>query len=239
MRISRPTPAMVVAIIALIVACAGTATAASVVLIKSSSQVKAGSLNGTDLKAKSLTNRTLADGSVTGRTIKNGSVTGDSIKKGAVGTDQLATSVKSALVNQGFTATESVRKDGPSAPNGGSMKVATLQGLAPGTYALIAKAVVSPTNPSGGLVGELLKNNKTGTARCTLDGAGDSDDAVAPLGAPFTLYANTLNLQLTRTIATASDIVLSCDANVAWKAGNASIIALKLAGSSRVDSAQR
>jgi hypothetical protein len=228
---------MVVAIIALIVACAGTATAASVVLIKSSSQVKAGSLNGTDLKAKSLTNRTLADGAVTGRVIKAGSVTANTIKKGSVGADQLSGAVKSSLTSQGFTATESVRKDGPSAPNGGSMKVATLQGLAPGTYALMAKAVISPISGSGGIVGELLKSDKTGTARCTLDGAGDSDDAVAPLGAPFSLYSNTLNLQLTRTIATASDIVLTCDANVAWKAGNTSIIALKLAGSSRVDSA--
>ncbi len=229
MRISRPTPAMVVAIIALIVACAGTATAASVVLIRSSSQVKASSLNGSDLKYKSLTNRNLANDAVTRRVIKDGSV----------GTDQLATSVKSALSNQGLTATESVRRDGPVAPNGEQLAVVTLAGLAPGTYTLMAKAVVSPTTPSGGLLGELFKNTKTGTARCTLDAAGDSDDALAPLGAPFSLYSNTLNLQMTRTLNTASDIVLNCVANVAWKAANSSIVALKLAGSTRVDSAQR
>jgi hypothetical protein len=237
MRISRPTPAMAVAILALVVALGGTATAASVVLIKSSSQVRAGSLTGSDLKTKSLTNRTLGDGAVTGRAIKPGSVTAGSIKKGAVGTDQLATSVKSALIGQGFTATESVRRDGPSAPNGGSMKIATLQGLAPGTYTLIAKTIVSPLDPSGGIFGELVKGAKTATASCTLDGAGDTDDALAPVGTPFALYANTLNLQLTRTIATPSDITLSCDAPIAWKAGNTSIIALKLSGSSRVDSA--
>jgi hypothetical protein len=45
----RPSPAMVVAIVALIVACAGTATAASV-LIDDSSQVARGSINSADLQ---------------------------------------------------------------------------------------------------------------------------------------------------------------------------------------------
>jgi hypothetical protein len=48
-RLRPPSPALVVAIIALIVACAGTATAAGV-LITSSSQVKAGSINSSDLR---------------------------------------------------------------------------------------------------------------------------------------------------------------------------------------------
>jgi hypothetical protein len=237
MRISRPSPARVVAIIALVVACAGTATAAGVVLIKSSSQVKAGSLNGTDLRATSITNRNLGTGAVNGRAIKAGSVTASSIKQGAVGTDQLAAGVRSALSAQGFTATESVRKDGPSAANGGAAKVATLQGLAPGTYTVIAKVIMSPLQASGGLVGELTKDAKTGNARCTLNGAGDTDEAAVPVGTPYALYANTLNLQMTRTLGAPADIALTCEANVAWKASNASIIALKLAGSSRLDSA--
>ncbi len=226
MRISRPSPAMVVAIIALVVACAGSATAASIVIIKNSAQVRAGSLSGSDVKARSLTNRTLASGAVDGR----------AIKEGAVGTDQLATSVRSALGGQGLNATESIRKDGPSVPNGGRALVATLRGLTPGIYALSAKVVVSPLDPSGGILGELLKTAKTANARCTLDAAGDSDDAAAPIGTPFALYANTLNLQLTRTLAATADITLTCDTNAAWKAGNTSILALKLAGTSRVDS---
>ena len=60
--------------------------------------------------------------------------------------------------------------------------------------------------------------------------------AAAPIATPFALFANTLKLQLTRSLAAPSDIVLTCDANVPWKASNTSIIALKLAGSSRVDS---
>ena len=46
------SPALVVAIIALVVATAGTATAATKILIKSSSQVRAGALDASDLSAK-------------------------------------------------------------------------------------------------------------------------------------------------------------------------------------------
>ena len=45
----RPSPALIVAIIALVVACAGTATAAGV-LIKRSSQVARGAINSGDLR---------------------------------------------------------------------------------------------------------------------------------------------------------------------------------------------
>jgi|SRR5215216_672345 len=48
-RLRPPSPALVVAIVALIVACAGTATAAGV-FIRSSSQVKSGSINTGDLR---------------------------------------------------------------------------------------------------------------------------------------------------------------------------------------------
>jgi hypothetical protein len=48
-RLRRPSPALVVAIIALVVACAGTATAASV-LIRGSGQVAPGAINTSDLR---------------------------------------------------------------------------------------------------------------------------------------------------------------------------------------------
>lgn len=236
MRISRPSPSMVVAIIALVVASAGTATAASLVLIKNSSQVRAGSLTGSDLKAGSLTSRNLKAGSVTSKALRAGAVNGAALRKGSVGTDQLSTSVKSALTSQGFTATEAVRKEGPSAANGGEAVIAKLTGLAPGTYSIIAKTVITPVQVSGGLVGELLKPEKTITIRCILDGAGDNDDAVVPIGTPFSLYSNTAQMQFTRTLSAAADIVLKCNTPQPWKAANTSIIALKLSGSSRVDS---
>jgi hypothetical protein len=234
MRISRPSPAMVVAIIALIVACAGSATAASVVLIKNSSQVKAGALSGTDLKAKSLTNRTLADGAVDSRAIKAGSVAASDLAK------SVQASLAGAGTAAGFAATESVRKDGPQVNTGTTAEIAKLTGLAPGTYLLQAKTVISGVQPpGGGLVTELLKPDKTAAAHCKLDAAGDSDEGYVPIASPFSLYSNTINLQLTRTLPVVSDLSLSCDSGIPWRAANTSIVALKLAGSSRVDSAGR
>jgi hypothetical protein len=53
--VSRPSPALVVSIIALVLACAGTATAAGV-LIKSSKQVAKGSINSSDLANRKAVN---------------------------------------------------------------------------------------------------------------------------------------------------------------------------------------
>lgn len=232
MRISRPSPAMVVAIIALIVACAGSATAASVVLIKNSSQVKAGALSGTDLKSKSLTNRNLASSAVDSRAIKAGSVAKSDLAK------SVQASLAGAGTAAGFSAVESVRKDGPQVNTASAAEVAKLSGLAPGAYLLQAKTVVSGVQPpGGGLVTELLKPDKTAAAHCRLDAAGDSDEGFVPIASPFSLNSNTINLQLTRTLPATSDISLTCDSGIPWRAANTSIVAIKLSGSTRVDSA--
>lgn len=57
----RPSPSLVISIIALVVATAGTATAAGV-LIKNSSQVKSGAISGSDLKKGAITTDKLSAG---------------------------------------------------------------------------------------------------------------------------------------------------------------------------------
>lgn len=57
----RPTPSIVISIIALVVATAGTATAASV-LIKNSSQIKSGAISGSDIKKNAITSDKLSSG---------------------------------------------------------------------------------------------------------------------------------------------------------------------------------
>jgi len=51
-RVPRPSPAMIVALVALLVATSGTAVAASKVLITSSSQIKNGAISSADLSKK-------------------------------------------------------------------------------------------------------------------------------------------------------------------------------------------
>jgi hypothetical protein len=77
-RIGRPSPAMVVAVIALIVALTGSAYAAF--------KVPRNSVGTRQLQAKSVTNGKLAEGSVTGSKIAEGSITGQNINFSALGT---------------------------------------------------------------------------------------------------------------------------------------------------------
>lgn len=74
----KPTPSMIVALLALVFAMAGTGLAASTLMITKPSQIKDGTITGADVKAETLT----------GRNIKNQSLTAEDFKgslKGAEG----------------------------------------------------------------------------------------------------------------------------------------------------------
>jgi len=224
MKISRPSPALIVSIVALVVATAGTATAASI-LITNSSQVKAGAINGSDIANKSVNGVDIADGTIGDR----------QLKKGAVTTDKLAPSVKSALTNQGFSATEVIRKVGPTKTPAGQKDIATLAQLAPGTYAIFAKTTITAELGNNGL-GELLRQVRTVSAQCVLSAGGDQDNANGMVASPYSQAPATLNMQITRTLDAPTDVKVSCTINdYPWNASDTSIVALKLAGSTRTD----
>jgi hypothetical protein len=214
MKLRRPSPSMIVSVVALVVATAGTATAAGV-LISNSSQVKAGAINGSDIKNRSITGIDIADKAISDR--------------------QLSASVKSKFTSQGFVATEAVRKSGPLAQPAGQHVVATLAQLQPGTYVLAAKTILAPTTGDQGLLTEVLKQPKTAGGHCVMSAGGDVDDSRAPIATPYSDTPTTLHMQMTRTLGAPTDIVLTCDAGVPWQATDTSIIALKLTGSSRTD----
>ena len=227
MKISRPSPSLVISIIALIVACAGTAGAAGI-LIKNSSQVKSGAINGSDIANRSINGVDIANNTVGTRQLKDDVVT----------TDKLARSVRRSLTGTGFTATEAVRKAGPENQPAGQHKVATLTQLQPGVYAIFAKVILSPTTGDLGVLSELLKPIKSAGGHCILEAAGDVDDARDAIASPYAQTPATINMQMTRTIENPSDITVTCDAPVPWRASDTSIIALKLSGSSRVDTTE-
>lgn len=227
MKISRPSPSLAVSIAALVVASAGTATAASVI-ITNSSQVKANSLNATDIQNGSLTGIDIKNGSIkagdlaggvlTGTKVKGNSVTGQSVGSGAV------------------TAQEAVRRAGPeSQPANQSVRIGAIQKLVPGTYLVLAKTTITAATGDLGL-GELLRENKTGSAECVLDIGGDQDHARQAVITPGSIAPATLNAQMTRTIAVPTDAFFSCSVNdFKWRASDTSIVALRLQGSTRVD----
>lgn len=209
----RPSPSIVISCVALFIALGGTAIAAKT-LITSSSQIK--------------------NGVVTGSDIRNGTIRGGDIANGTITASKLRSVVRGSSVAGGASAVEAVRKVGPALNQPGGATVATLRSLEPGTYAIFGKTTLSPNKEEQGL-GELLRDDKSGTGHCVLNAGGDVDDAREAIAGPGTQQPSSLNLQLTRTIAAPTDVTLVCDSNQPFKASDTSIIAIKLASSSRVD----
>jgi hypothetical protein len=231
MKLKLPSPALVIAVIALVVACAGTATAAGV-LIHSSSQIKANSIAPSDIK-----------NTLTGADIKNGSLTAGDFKRGTIpsngagGTIHGASAAPVPVPTGGASATEVVRKAGPDEQAPGQQRVVTLPQLPAGTYLLLAKTTIGPIAKSMGL-GELLNPDKTSSAQCVLQAGGDQDNARTPIASPGTFTPSTLNNQMTRTINAPTDVTYTCDVtNLNWKASDSSIVAVKLSSSTRQDAA--
>jgi hypothetical protein len=211
MQSKRPSPALVVATIALIVSLGGTAVAAKF-LIVSTSQVKNGALIGADLRPGSITKNRLSPG-VQGL-----------LKGGAAGG------------GAGTSALEAHRLKGPDVANGGKAEVLSLD-LAPGTYAVFAKATVEPFINDRGLLDTIFKDPKTVGGACTLDVGGTGDYAIQPVISPGSANPSTLNLQLTRTLSTPTKAVLTCQVDgIHWAGRDASIIALQVAHTERSES---
>ena len=83
MRTFKPSPAMAVALLALLVALGGSALAASYVITKSS-QIKDGAVTAADVKDSSLAGADVKDSALTGADVKNSSLTGADLKDGSL-----------------------------------------------------------------------------------------------------------------------------------------------------------
>lgn len=217
MQSRKPSPALVVSIVALIVAMGGTAVAAKV-LITSSSQIKNKTIRGVDLKKGAITKTRLAKG----------------IR------DRLGGGTSAPVGPGTTTASETHRQTGPDVVEGGPSLVAELP-LQPGVYTVFAKTVITPFITDDGLLDTLLKDDKTRAAECTLDVNGTGDFATAAIISPGTTNAATLNTQLTRTIDSPGKATLTCQAapQAHWQASNTSIIAVRVGGSTRTEAARR
>jgi hypothetical protein len=83
----RPTPSLVVAVLALVVALAGTSYAAATI---GSAQIKNNSVKGKDIKDGSLTGKDVKDGSLAGPDVADGSLTGADVQDGSLSAADLA-----------------------------------------------------------------------------------------------------------------------------------------------------
>lgn len=112
----KPSPAMVIALVALAVVLSPTAYAATAKLI-TGADVKDSSLTGADIKSSSLTGADVRDSSLTGADVKSSSLTGRDIKDGTVGAKDLDPAAVKALVSaQQPTPVQPVANPAPSTP---------------------------------------------------------------------------------------------------------------------------
>ncbi|MGH2917891.1 MAG: hypothetical protein ACRDLS_04725 [Solirubrobacteraceae bacterium] len=206
MKTRAPSPALVISIIALVVACSATAYAATI--ITSSSQIKRGVVTGSDIK-----NRTVKGGDIGKSTIQTTNLSKSALKRidgGAGG-------------GGAESAVEVTRKSGPeNQPGNQNIKVVEMT-LPKGAYVITAK-VTQQAFPTTGL---LQLNVSVALGHCKLDAAGDVDDSLEFVAANQRSTSGQHYMQMTRTLADNSVIQIICDAGITWRASNASIIAMK------------
>lgn len=202
---------MTVALLALFVALGGTAAAAKV-LITSSKQIKAGTVQRSDLARNAVDTTRVANGSLT--------------------VDDFSEATKGSIQAASTSALEAFRAAGPdNVKDKNSAVVATLRNIPPGVYAIFTKTVLTAKNNSQVF---LPNNGESLGGHCELDVGGDGDGSRALLGGPgANSPANVVN-QITHLYVNTGEAKLTCDVTGAdWSASNTSIIALRVGSSPR------
>lgn len=219
MKLRRPSPALVVSIIALVVASAGTATAATLI---GSKQVRNNSLTTSDIKNKSLR----------GVDMRSGTITPTQLSKGTLQRIDKKTGTVTTSTATGF---EAIRKNGPSAQPANVGGNAARLSLQPGAYVITAKTVLAGFL-EGNSLQNLLSSTESAAGACKLDVGGDADVAVGNVIAGNRPATTTLAMQLTRTLGGVTDAVVTCSSSVPVNVTNTTIIATKVATVARTES---
>ena len=160
-------------------------------------------LGGTSYAATRIGSKQIKNNSVRGVDIKNRTIKSRDIARGVIG---------STLQS---TAAQAVRDAGPSsvAASQTFTAVASLTGLEPGAYVLLAKV-----NQSG---------DARTDGRCRIQAEGDYDDSNRGLREQGTSEGH--NLQLLHTFAGTGTAVLACRSTAgSWSASDAKLLAIKI-----------
>jgi hypothetical protein len=202
MKLRRPSPAIVISIAALVAACAGSAVAATVI---TGSQIK--------------------DGTIQSRDIKMGTIQSGRLSKGV---QNLIFSKKTTAGSTGKIAYEQVRKAGPENVPAGVMTRVTSMTVPAGAYVATANTVVTAFTGTSDIIESLLNVNAVLSATCILDFGGTQDSALQVIAVNNRQSPGTFGMQLTRTVGAPTEVVLKCQAPIAWRASESSIIATKV-----------
>lgn len=219
MKLRRPSPALIVAIIALVVACAGSATAATLIGTK---QIRNNAVNSAKIK----------NSSVTSADIKNGTIASGDLSKATL------KRIDAGGSGGGSTASaqEIIRRLGP-ANIAANIDARVASGTLPaGAYVINAKTTAVALGGDTNIVEGLFNTGASGGANCRLDVGGDVDRADGNIVVSNRPSPVTMSMQMTVTVGAPTDVSVNCAAGLAFSVNNTSIIAQKVASVSRTES---
>jgi hypothetical protein len=201
MKLRRPSPALVISIVALVAACAGSAVAATVITGK---QIRNGTIQGVD--------------------IKNATIQSGKLSKGI----QNILNKKAPSASQSKTAYEMVRKAGPENQPANQLLRVTSMTVPAGAYVITANTVVTAFTGTSDIIESLLNVNAVLGATCILDFGGVEASSLNTIAVNNRQSPSTFGMQLTRTVGAPTEIVLKCAAPIPWRSSESSIIATKV-----------
>jgi hypothetical protein len=198
MKLRPPSPALAISITALVIACTGSAVAATII---TTNQIRNGTIQNVDIK-----NATIGLGKL------------------SKGTQNLINAKKSPAPT-GRIAYEAVRKAGPEGvPANVITTVATLT-VPAGAYSVSANMIMTAFAGESNPLQSLLGANGSLGGTCTLDAGGPVHSSTGTIIVNNRQTPTTLSMQLTRTVGAPTDFLLKCSANAPWRASETSIIA--------------
>ncbi len=201
MKVRRPSPALVISIVALVAACAGSAVAATVITSK---QIRNGTIQNIDIKKGTIQSSKFSRG--VQNTLK---------RKGGGG-------------GGSTTAYEMIRKSGPeNQPPNAEVRVASLT-VPAGAYVITANTIMTAFTGTTNVLEALFNTDSSLGGMCTLDAGGVVAKAVQNIVINDRQAPATLGIQLTRTVGAPTEVVLKCAAAIAWRTSETSIIATQV-----------
>lgn len=208
MKLRPPSPALAVSIVAVVIACTGSAVAATVITSK---QIRNGTIQGVD--------------------IKNATINSSKLSKGT----QNILNSKKVPKPVGRIAYEAIRKAGPEGvPASVMTKVATLT-VPAGAYSVQANMVMTAFAGETDPLQALLGANGSLGGTCTLDAGGPTHSSTGTIIVNNRQTPTTLSMQLTRTVGAPTEFSLNCTASSPWRASETSIIATSVDSISLVE----
>ncbi len=199
MKLRLPGPSIVIAIIALVMASAGSAVGGSLI---TSSKIKNGTIRAAD--------------------IKKGSITSNRLSKG---TQRLLRSKGKGGSSSTRVAYEAIRKAGPeNQPANVVVKVASLT-VPAGAYSVQANTIMTAFAGETNLIEALTGANGSLNGTCTLDTGGPTQSSMGTIIVNDRQTPTTMSMQMTRTVGASTEFHVQCSAGAPWRLSETSIIA--------------